>query len=144
MATKCHANYNYICVTPLKYNASEEWEKTHLHLLDIWQNNNVSHDISSLQSQITSLSQSHLDITSVEDLTSSLSSSLKALNPLSWVHNTIAGIIIFCIICIILILFPCFFRIFSQALSQLQTEVAILRLKNKKAGTATTDPVESV
>lgn len=28
LATKCHASFQYICVMPLPYNATIDWEKT--------------------------------------------------------------------------------------------------------------------
>jgi hypothetical protein len=31
LATKCHASFQYICVTPLPYNTTTDWEKTKAH-----------------------------------------------------------------------------------------------------------------
>jgi hypothetical protein len=32
LATKCHASFQYICVTPLPYNTTTDWERTKAHL----------------------------------------------------------------------------------------------------------------
>lgn len=49
----CHANYGYVCVRAAKYNPSQwDWEKVKNHLMDIWQRNNDSLDLTELHHQV--------------------------------------------------------------------------------------------
>ena len=45
LATKCHAFFQYICVTPLPYSTTTEWLKTKTHLQGIWKDTDISHDL---------------------------------------------------------------------------------------------------
>lgn len=62
LSVRCHGNFKSICVTPLPYNTSEPWEKVKAHLQGVWTSSSISHDIDSLQKDISVMSQSHLQL----------------------------------------------------------------------------------
>lgn len=74
-----------MCVAPLPYNESHNWNFTK-NLLRIWKDNDITHDMAQLQAQISAVSKAHVESISIEDLTQSISSGLWSLNPVSWLH----------------------------------------------------------
>ncbi|XP_054553976.1 endogenous retrovirus group K member 7 Env polyprotein-like isoform X2 [Talpa occidentalis] len=85
LSTRCHVQFRFICVTPLRYNSSLHWNLTKHHPLGIWHDKDLSHDLSSLQSEISAVSKSHLD-TSVSSFAHSLASTFQSLTPTYWYH----------------------------------------------------------
>ena len=61
LATKCHASFQYICVTPLPYSATIDWEKTKTHLQGVWRDTDISHHMEQLKADIPDISRSNLD-----------------------------------------------------------------------------------
>ena len=86
LSTKCHANFQYVCVTPLAYDKHHNWNLTKNHLLGVWKDNNITHDMAQLKTQISAMSKAHDGFTDLEGLAQSISSSLRPLNPVSWLH----------------------------------------------------------
>ena len=74
-----------MCVAPLPYNESHNWNFTK-NLLRIWKDNDITHDMAQLQAQISAVSKAHVESISIEDLAQSFSSGLWSLNPVSWLH----------------------------------------------------------
>ena len=68
LATKCHASFQYICVTPLPYNTTTDWEKTKAHLQGVWRDTDISHDLEQLKAEISDISKSHLDTWNINKL----------------------------------------------------------------------------
>ena len=74
-----------MCVAPLPYNESHNWNFTK-NLLRIWKDNDITHDMAQLQAQISAVNKAHVESISIEDLAQSFSSGLWSLNPVSWLH----------------------------------------------------------
>ena len=73
-------------VAPLPYNESHNWNFTKTHLLRVWKDNDITHDMAQLQAQISAVNKAHVESISIEDLAQSFSSGLWSLNPVSWLH----------------------------------------------------------
>lgn len=84
--TKFSFQLRYIRVTPLPYNKSHNWNFTKNHLLGIWKDNGITHDMAQLQAQISAMSKAHVESTDIEDLAQCISFGLWSLNPVSWLH----------------------------------------------------------
>ena len=82
--TRCHAAFQYICVTLLPYNASEQWNKVKNHLQGAWKDNDITHNLDDRQKDIAALNRAHLDGDRLESLASRIELGIKALNPLDW------------------------------------------------------------
>ena len=74
LSAKCHASFQYICIMPLPYNKSHNWNFTKNHLFRIWKDNDITHDMAQLQAQISAMSKAHVESTDIEDLAQSISS----------------------------------------------------------------------
>lgn len=136
MATRCHANYDFICVTPLPYNAVEEWERTKAHLLGIWDDDNISYNIQELTSLITEMSKQHVDTVDLSGLTRSFTDGVKSLNPIDWTQYFIFIRVGILLLVVVLMIFPIVFRCFTDSIAQVQADLNLVLLKNKKGGTA--------
>lgn len=136
MATRCHANYDFICVTPLPYNATEEWERTKAHLLGIWDDDNISYNIQELTSLITEMSKQHVDTVDLSGLARSFADRVKSLNPIDWTQYFIFIGVGILLLVVVLMIFPIVFRCFADSIAQVQTDLNLVLLKNKKGGTA--------
>jgi hypothetical protein len=110
LATKCHASFQYICVTPLSYNTTTDWEKTKAHLQREWRDTDVSHDLEQLKAKISDISKSHLDTWNIDELARDFKNNLRALNHLYWVQYTILLVIIIGIVLLVIVVFPLIFR----------------------------------
>ena len=76
LSTKCHASFWHICVSPLHYNESHNWNITKKHLLGIWKDNDITYDMVHLQVQIFAMSKAHVESAGIEDLALSINLSL--------------------------------------------------------------------
>lgn len=137
MATKCHVSFKYICVTPAKYNDTENWNKTKAHLLGIWKDNDLTHDFQEVQDYITATSTAHLNNFGFESLAQQLYENVSALNPFTWWHYAIVAAVALIIIIVVFMVFPCLFRALLLAIKTTRRDLEEFRLKNKKPGTAT-------
>ena len=64
LALSCHADYQWICVTPLKVNGTDyHWERVKNHILAVWNSSSISLDLGKLHGQIKILEHSRLDFT---------------------------------------------------------------------------------
>ena len=64
LALSCHADYRWICVTPLKVNETDyNWEKIKNHISGVWNSSSTSLDLGKLHNQIQTVEQSRLDFT---------------------------------------------------------------------------------
>ena len=62
MALSCHADYRWICVTPLKVNETDfDWEKIKNHISGIWNSSDIGLDLGKLHNQIATMEHSRLD-----------------------------------------------------------------------------------
>ena len=132
LATKCHASFQYICVTPLPQNTTIDWEKTKAHLQGVWRDTDISHDLEQLKAEISDISKSHLDTWNIDELARDLKNNLSALNPLDWVQYIILLVIIFGIVLLVIIVFPLIFRVLLRSVATTRWDILELRLKNKK------------
>ncbi|XP_052016061.1 endogenous retrovirus group K member 7 Env polyprotein-like [Apodemus sylvaticus] len=137
LAVRCHGNFKSICVTPLVYNTSEPWGKVKAHLQGVWQNSDITHDIQSLQKDISAMSQSHLQLGNLQELVTDLEQGLKTMNPLDWVQDFILIGVLGLILILVIFLFPSLFKCLFNSLKAVQQDVFELHFKNKKGGTAT-------
>ena len=144
LSTRCHGNFKSICVTPLPYNTSQPWEKVKAHLQGLWQDNNITHDLASLQKDISAMSQSHLQLGGLQDLASQLERGLKSLNPLNWVQYFVFIGVIILLIVLVIFLFPCLLKCLFSTLQAVEQEVFELHFKNKKGRPATSTAVTAV
>ena len=133
LSLSCHANYKWICVTPLEVNQSQfEWNKYLNQLKGIWNHSDLSLDISKLHEQIQNIEQTKLDFTvaqTANDLYTSFSSFVSGKNLLS---TSLTYVALGTIVLILILLFPCFFRLISSNIKAVANEVNLLALKNKK------------
>lgn len=144
LATKCYASFQYICVTPLPYNTTTDWEKTKTHLQSIWKYTDISHDLKQLKVKFSDISKSHLDTWNIDELARDLKNNLSALNPLDWVQYIILLVIIFGIALLVIIVFPLIFRVLLRSVATTRQDILELRLKNtKRKGEMPRSPVES-
>ena len=64
LALSCHADYRWICVTPLKVNETDyNWEKIKNHISGVWNSSDFGLDLGRLHNQITTMKHSRLDFT---------------------------------------------------------------------------------
>ena len=64
LVLSCHANYQWICVMPLKVNETDyNWEKIKNHISGVWKRSSTSLDLGKLHNQIKTVKQSRLDFT---------------------------------------------------------------------------------
>ena len=64
MALSCHADYRWICVTPLKVKETDyDWKKIKNHISGIWNSSYISLDLGKLHNQIKTMEHSQLDFT---------------------------------------------------------------------------------
>ena len=64
MALSCHADYQWICVTPLKVNETDyDWEKVKNHISGVWNSSDIGLDLGKLHDQIATMEHSRLDFT---------------------------------------------------------------------------------
>jgi hypothetical protein len=132
LATKCHASFQYICVIPLPYNTTSDWERTKAHLQGIWRDTDISHDLKQLKTEILDISKSYLDIWNIDELARDLKNNLSALNLLDWVQYIILLVIIFGIVLLVIVLFPLIFRVLLGSVAMRRRDILELSLKNKK------------
>jgi hypothetical protein len=142
LATKCHASFQYICVIPLPYNATIDWEKTKTHLQGVWRDTDMSYNMEQLKAEISDINRSHLDAWNIDELARDFKNNLSALNPLNWVQYVILLAIIIVIILLIIIVFPLIFKVLLRSVAMTRQDILELQLKNKiGGGTATSTPV---
>ncbi|EDL12236.1 mCG146134, partial [Mus musculus] len=92
---KCHAKYQWICVTSKVYNGSHySWEIFQRHLQGIWHNSNTSLDILAFHSEFMNLKNAALLSFDAADITGKIIHGLKSVFP-SWssFKNDIYGLI---------------------------------------------------
>jgi hypothetical protein len=132
LATKCHDSFQYICVTPLPYNTTIDWEKTKAHLQVVWRDTDISHDLEQLKAEISDISKSNLDTWNIDELARDLKNNLSALNPLDWVQYIILHVIIIGIVLLVIVVFPLIFRVLLRSVATTRQDILELQLKNKK------------
>ena len=116
LRARCHATYDYICVTSLPYNTSQDWARVKNHLQGVWHDAVITYDMEALQKDIATISKSYLSEGSLESLTVTLEEDMKSLNSLHWLQYFIfIGILIFHHLQVVL-LFPCLFRLLLKSL----------------------------
>ena len=65
LSLRCHAEFKWICVTPLQVNDSVySWEHIKNHILGVWNHSDFSIDISKLHQDIQSMKQTESDFSS--------------------------------------------------------------------------------
>ncbi|XP_013365688.1 PREDICTED: endogenous retrovirus group K member 7 Env polyprotein-like, partial [Chinchilla lanigera] len=58
LSLSCHPGYPAICVTPAAYNESEiSWKSIQLHLMGLWNDSQLTFDVSALHKKIISIAQ---------------------------------------------------------------------------------------
>ena len=139
LALSCHADYRWICVTPLKVNETDyDWQKIKNHILGVWNSSDISLDLRKLHSQITTIERSHLDFTAsgvASDFFHTISNFVSGKYFLSAIFNYAA---VAAIILLIIFILPCIVRIFRQSIQKLETELHTGFLRNKNGGDAGT------
>ena len=137
MTTRCHANYKWICVTPLEANNTTQWSEVQNHLKGIWNNTNLAPDILALQQKIKDISQAHLSVTPDVNLALDIFGNIKKTITNSTFFNTILqfGLIGFCFLILIFCL-PVILRIIVKILKGLRIQQGLFKLQTKKGGIA--------
>lgn len=105
-------------------------------MLGIWNNNNISYNIKKLTNLISETSKQHLDAVDLSGLASSFVQNIKSLNPIDWIPYFVFIRIGILLIVVVLMIFPIVFRCFSKSIAQIQADLDLVLLKNKKGGTA--------
>ena len=118
MALPCHADYQWICVTPLKVNETDfEWEKIKNHISGVWNSSDIGLDLGKLHNQIATMEHSRLDFT--------------AAGTANDFFHTFSNLIL-----LLIIILSCIVRILRQSIQRLATELHLAVLRNKKGGDA--------
>ncbi|XP_044803371.1 endogenous retrovirus group K member 6 Env polyprotein [Bubalus bubalis] len=137
LALSCHADYRWICVTPLKVNETDyDWQKIKNHILGVWNSSDISLDLRKLHSQMTTIERSHLDFTAsgvASDFFHTLSNFVSGKYFLSAIFNYAA---VAALILLIIFILPCIVRILRQSIQKLETELHLASLRNKNGGDA--------
>ena len=137
MALSCHADYWWICVTPLKVNKTGyNWEKIKNHISGVWNSSDIGLDLGKLRNQITTTEHSQLDFTATgvaNDFFHKFSNFISGKNILSTVFSYAA---VGALILLLIIILPCIVRILWQKIQKLATELNLGILRNKKGGDA--------
>ena len=64
LTLSCHADYRWICVTPLKVKETDyDWKKIKNHISGIWNSSDIGLDLGKLHNQIATIEHSRLDFT---------------------------------------------------------------------------------
>ena len=94
-----------------------------------------------LQKDIAALSRANLDDDKLESLASELQLRIKSfsLDPIFHFYRNH-----FFLILMVVLLFPCLFRLVLRSIHSIQHDITKMRLKNKKPGNATLTPLLSV
>ena len=135
LALSCHADYQWICVTPLKVNDTDyNWEKIKNHISRVWNSSSISLYLGKLHDQIKTLEHSRLDCTAAgaaNDFFHTFSNFITRKNILSTIlsYATVAALIL-----LLIIILPCIVRTLQQNTQKLVTEIHLAVLKNKKRG----------
>ena len=133
LALSCHADYQWICVTPLKVNDTDyNWEKIKNHISGIWNSSSISLDLRKLHGQIKTLEHSRLDCTAAgaaNDFFHTFSNFITGKNILSTIlsYATVAALVL-----LLIIILPCIVRTLQQNTQKLATEIHLAVLKSKK------------
>ena len=92
MALSCHADYWWICMTPLKVNETDyEWEKIKNRISGVWNSSDIGLDLGKFHNQIQTLEHSRLDFTTAgaaNDLFHTFSNFISGKNILSNIFST--------------------------------------------------------
>lgn len=137
LSTRCHNNFKSIYITPLPYNESQPWDKIKTHLQGLWMDNDITHDLTALQKDISTINQTHLQIDDLQDLATKIKKDIKDLNPLDWIQYFIFIEIILLLIMLVIFLFPCLIKYLYSSIKAIQQKIFKLHFKNKKEKTAT-------
>ena len=133
LALSCHANYRWICVTPLKVNETDyNWEKIKNCISGVWKSSEISLDLGRLHNQITTIEHSQLDFTAAgvaSDLFHTFSNFISGKNMLSTIFSYAA---VAALILLLIIILPCIVRTLRQSTQKLATELHLAVLRNKK------------
>ena len=133
----CHADYRWICVTPLKVNETDfEWEKIKNHISGVWNSSDIGLDLGKLHNQIATMEHSGLDFTAARtanDFFHTFSNYISGKNILS---NVLTCAVVAALIRLLIIILPYIVRILQQSVQRLATELHLAVLRNKKGGDA--------
>ncbi|XP_044917569.1 endogenous retrovirus group K member 6 Env polyprotein-like isoform X1 [Felis catus] len=144
LSLRCHSDYKWICVTPLRVNESEHnWERVQSHILGVWNHSDLGIDLSKLHKQISDINHASEEF-SPEGIAQSLYDNFS-----SWVSGSslttllinVGVALLVLLICLLLI--PVFFKVLARSLQKLTAEVQLLALKNKKGGNEGTSRMKS-
>ncbi|XP_070313017.1 endogenous retrovirus group K member 25 Env polyprotein-like [Odocoileus virginianus] len=108
LALSCHADYKWICVTPLKVNETDyNWERIQNHISGVWNSSSISLDLERLHQQIANVKDAKLDFTVVEtahDFFNQLSSFISGKGLISGIMTWVS---LGCIVLVIILILPC-------------------------------------
>ena len=137
MALSCHADYQWICVTPLKVNETDyDREKIKNHISGVWNSSDIGLDLGNLHNQIATMEQSRLDFTATgtgNDFFHTFSNFISGKNILSTVFSYAA---VAALVLLLIIILSCIVRFLRQNIQRLVTELHLTVLRNKKGGDA--------
>ena len=112
LALSCHADYQGICVTPLKVNETNyDWEKIKNHISGVWNSSDISLDLGKLHNQIQTMEHSRLDFTAAgvaSDFFQNFSNFISEKNIMSTIYSYAA---LADLILLLIISLPCIVRI---------------------------------
>ena len=116
LALSCHADYRWICVTPLKVNEADYYlEKIKNHISGVWNSSEISLDLGKLNNQITTMEHSRLDFTATgvaSDHFHTFSNFISGKNMLSTIFRYAA---VAALILLLIIILPCIVRTLRQS-----------------------------
>ena len=132
LVLSCHADYRWICVTPLKVNDTDyNWKKIKNRISGVWNSSSISLDLGKLHGQIKTLKHSRLDFTAAgaPDFFHTFSNFTTGKNTLSTIfsHAAVAALAF-----LLIIILPCIVRTPRQSAQKLATETHLAALKRRK------------
>ena len=137
LVLSCYADYQWICVTPLKVNETDyNWEKIKNHISGVWNSSSTSLDLEKLHNQIKTVEQSRLDFTAsgvASDFFHIFSNFISGKTILSNIFSYAA---VAALILLLVIILPCIVKTLWLSTQKLTTELHLAVLRNKKGGDA--------
>jgi hypothetical protein len=133
---RCHASFQWICVTSKPYNDSHgDWENIKHHLQGVWFHTDLSIDLMTLHKEILDTQNSKLPIIHSGEVANRVLDALQGFNIFNILRHSfwiLMGIIV--LLLIVFCLFPVFCRFGMSQIFWLRAELHHVHLKYKKWG----------
>ncbi|XP_053757481.1 endogenous retrovirus group K member 13-1 Env polyprotein-like isoform X1 [Panthera pardus] len=132
LALRCHIDFHWICVMPLKVNESlYSWERVKNHILGIWNHSDLNFDLNSLHKDIRDISQAEAEF-SASQISNTFFQNLSFYVSHKSFFTTMIKVALIGGLIILLLLLPVIVRLLRGSIQGLAMELHAIKLKNKK------------